>query len=93
MTKIDLIETIRVTAGISKKAAEELFEEVLEIMKSSLEQGHDLKVNGFGKFELRQKADRRGRNPHTGESITIEARKVLTFKPSPVLRQALNHHN
>lgn len=90
MTKVDLIEAIRESADISKKESEELLEEVLEIIKSTLERGEDLKISGFGKFEMRQKADRRGRNPQTGETITIEARKVLTFKPSPILRTSLN---
>jgi integration host factor subunit alpha len=93
VTKVELVEQIREKADISKKEAEDLLEDVLEIMKFTLDRGEDLKISGFGKFEVRQKADRRGRNPQTGETITIEARKVLTYKPSPVLRQVLNPHD
>jgi integration host factor subunit alpha len=59
-------------------------------MKDTLEAGENLKISGFGNFEVRQKADRRGRNPQTGETITIEARRVLTFKPSSILRRSVN---
>jgi integration host factor subunit alpha len=59
-------------------------------MKSTLETGEKLKIAGFGNFEVKQKADRRGRNPQTGETITIEARRILTFKPSNVLKTAIN---
>ena len=65
-------------------------EVVLSIMKKTLESGEPLKISGFGSFIVKQKADRRGRNPQTGETITIEARRILTFKPSVVLRQAVN---
>jgi integration host factor subunit alpha len=67
-----------------------MMESVFTIMKESLEVGETIKVSGFGNFEVKQKDARRGRNPQTGESITIEARKVLTFKPSTLLRQAIN---
>jgi integration host factor subunit alpha len=67
-----------------------MMESVFTIMKESLEVGETIKVSGFGNFEVKQKDARRGRNPQTGESITIEARKVLTFKPSSVLREAIN---
>jgi integration host factor subunit alpha len=60
------------------------------IMKSTLETGEKIKVAGFGNFEVKQKKDRIGRNPQTGETITIEARSVLTFKPSVVLKAAVN---
>jgi len=67
-----------------------LVEAVFSLIKSTLESGEKLKIAGFGNFEVKQKADRRGRNPQTGETITIEARKILTFKPSNVLRLAIN---
>lgn len=67
-----------------------MMESVFAIMKESLETGESIKVSGFGNFEVKQKEARRGRNPQTGEAITIEARKVLTFKPSTLLRQAVN---
>ena len=60
------------------------------IMKTTLESGENLKISGFGNFVVKQKADRRGRNPQTGETLTIKARRVLTFKPSALLRDAIN---
>ncbi len=59
-------------------------------MKTTLESGENLKISGFGNFVVKQKADRRGRNPQTGETLTIKARRVLTFKPSALLRDAIN---
>jgi integration host factor subunit alpha len=59
-------------------------------MKSTLESGENVKIHGFGNFEVKQKNDRIGRNPATGDAMTIEARRVLTFKPSGLLRQAVN---
>ena len=90
MTKADIVEKIHTSTGLSKKDSAEMMESVFAIMKESLEAGESIKVSGFGNFEVRQKADRKGRNPQTGEAITIAARKVLTFKPSTKLRQAIN---
>jgi len=67
-----------------------MMESVFAIMKESLEAGESIKVSGFGNFEVKQKVARRGRNPQTGEAITIKARKVLTFNPSSLLRDAIN---
>ena len=90
MTKTDIVEKIHATTGLSKKDSAEMMESVFAIMKESLEAGESIKVSGFGNFEVKQKDARRGRNPQTGEAITIEARKVLTFKPSTKLRQSVN---
>ncbi|MRR54187.1 MAG: integration host factor subunit alpha [Deltaproteobacteria bacterium] len=90
MTKADLIETVRVTSGFPKKAAVEIVESVLDIIKETLASGEEIKVSGFGKFVVHQKHDRTGRNPQTGESLTITARKILTFKPSILLKQEIN---
>jgi integration host factor subunit alpha len=90
MTKADIVEKIHTTTGLSKKDSAEMMESVFAIMKESLEAGESIKVSGFGNFEVKQKEARRGRNPQTGEAITIEARKVLTFKPSTILRQSIN---
>lgn len=90
MTKADIAERIHTKLGLSKKDSQDLLENVLSIMKETLEAGEKIKVAGFGNFEVRKKADRRGRNPHTGESITIEARRILTFKPSAMLKQKVN---
>lgn len=67
-----------------------MMEAVFSILKESLESGETIKISGFGSFTVSQKSARKGRNPQTGEAMTIEARKVLTFKPSTVLRQAIN---
>ena len=90
VTKADIVERINSELGFSKKEALDLLEGVISIMKNTLESGENLKISGFGGFIVRQKKDRRGRNPQTGETLTIEARRVLTFKPSPLLRDAIN---
>jgi len=90
MTKTDISEKIHTATGFTKKESIELMEAVLSIMKNTLESGETLKISGFGSFIVKQKADRRGRNPQTGEAITIGARRIQTFKPSVVLRQAVN---
>ena len=93
MTKADLIEKIHATTGCTKKESVDMLETVFNIMKTTLESGENLKISGFGNFEIKQKADRRGRNPQTGEAITIEARRILSFKPSALLKQAINCDN
>lgn len=90
MTKADIVEKIHTTTGLSKKDSAEMMESVFAIIKEALEAGESIKVSGFGNFEVKQKDARRGRNPQTGEAIIIEARRVLTFKPSTLLRQAVN---
>jgi len=93
MTKADIVEKIRERLGFTTKISAEMFETVFSIMKDTLETGEKVKIAGFGNFTVKQKVDRRGRNPQTGETITIDARRVLTFKPSYVLRAAINHDN
>ena len=90
MTKAEIFEKVQDGTGMTKKESAEMVEAVFSIMKSTLESGETLKISGFGRFEVKQKANRRGRNPQTGESITIEARRILTFKPSNLLRDAIN---
>jgi len=90
MTKADIIEKVQEGVGMTRKESAEMVEAVFSIMKSTLETGENLKISGFGSFIVKKKADRRGRNPQTGESITIEARRILTFKPSGVLREQIN---
>ena len=90
MTKADIADKIYEKIGLTKREAVDIVEMVLEIMKSTLESGEKVKVAGFGNFEVKAKNDRRGRNPQTGEELTIDARRVLTFKPSTILRQAIN---
>jgi len=90
MTKADIVEKIYDKVGFSKKESAELVEVVFDIIKNTLEKGDKIKIAGFGNFVVKEKADRRGRNPQTGEEITISARKILTFKPSQVLKSSLN---
>jgi len=90
MTKADIVEKIMAGTGLAKRDSAEMVETVFSIMKSTLEQGENLKLAGFGNFQVKQKNDRRGRNPQTGETITISSRRVVTFKPSALLRQAIN---
>lgn len=90
MTKADLVERIYENVGFSKKEASEIVETVFEEMKVALETGDKIKISGFGNFVVREKAARKGRNPQTNETIVISARRVLTFKPSQVLKAALN---
>jgi integration host factor subunit alpha len=90
MTKADIVERIYEKVGFSKKESAELVETVFDLMKSTLEEGDKIKIAGFGNFVVKEKSDRRGRNPQTGEEITIQARKILTFKPSQVLKSAIN---
>lgn len=89
MTKADLVNTIYEKVGFSKKESARIVELVFEIIKDTLEKGEKIKISGFGNFVVREKRSRIGRNPQTNEEITISARKVLTFKPSQVLRNAL----
>jgi integration host factor subunit alpha len=90
MTKADIVEKIYEKVGFSKKDSAELVELVFDIIKGTLEEGDKIKIAGFGNFVVKSKSDRRGRNPQTGEEITITARKILTFKPSQVLKASLN---
>lgn len=89
MTKADIVKAVQETTNLTLKQSSDMVEEVFEMIKVALEQGDHLKLSGFGKFEVKQKADRKGRNPRTGETITITARKILTFKPSNRLRDSL----
>ena len=90
MTKADLIERIYSQNNFSKKDAADIVEEVFDLIKMALEKGEMIKIAGFGNFIIKEKEARRGRNPQTGEKIEIAPRKVLTFKPSPVLKKAIN---
>jgi integration host factor subunit alpha len=90
MTKADLIETVYVQVKLTKKESADIVELVLETLKGSLEKGEKVKISGFGNFQVREKKSRVGRNPQTGQEIEISARRVLTFRPSQVLKNALN---
>jgi len=90
VTKADIIEKLVAGAGFRRVESVELVESVLEIIKDTVASGETVKVSGFGSFVVREKNNRQGRNPQTGEKLTIEARRVLTFKPSTVLKAAIN---
>jgi integration host factor subunit alpha len=87
MTKIDLVELVYERVGSSKKEATEVVEEVLAIIREALCQGDKVKVSKFGTFIVNDKRAHRGRNPQTGDPIIIERRRVLSFKPSQVLKE------
>ena len=90
MTKADLVEAVHTKVGFSKKESADIVEMVFDTMKETLETGQRIKISGFGNFEVRDKRSRVGRNPQTGDVIEISARRVLAFKPSQVLKFALN---
>ena len=90
MTKADIVEALYEKVGFSKKEAADLVELVFDQIKDTLAQGKKIKISGFGNFVVRDKRSRIGRNPQTGESIEISARRVLTFRPSQVLRSEVN---
>jgi integration host factor subunit alpha len=90
VTKAEIVEHIYERVGFSKKESAELVEKVFDIIKQTLANGDKVKISGFGNFVVREKNARKGRNPQTGEEIRLAARRVLTFKPSLVLKNILN---
>ena len=93
MTKAEIIDAVYdKVGGFSKKEAAEIVEAVFDTMKEVLAEGEKIKISGFGNFVVREKKERVGRNPQTGAPIPISARRVLTFKPSQVLKGILNPH-
>ncbi len=90
LTKDILVEMIRDKVGFPVKEAKEILEIILEEVKLRLEDGKDVKISGFGKWTVKEKRSRPGRNPHTGEKIEISARRVVTFHPSDKMRDQVN---
>ena len=90
MTKADIVEILYERAGFSKKELGQIVDVVFEALKLKLEKGEKIMISSFGKFNVREKKARIGRNPQTGETIEIPPRRVLTFKPSPRLCQIVN---
>ena len=90
MTKADMVDLVYEQIGVSKREAARIVETIFDVIKETLERGDNVKISGFGSFNLQHKKPRRGRNPQTGEEITISARRVLSFKASNVLREQLN---
>ena len=91
MTKAEIVNAVySKVGGFSKKEAADIVELVFETVKETLGRGEKIKISGFGNFVLRDKRQRRGRNPQTGEPLTITERRVLTFKASQILKSILN---
>lgn len=89
LTKTDIVEDL-VKIGFNRKKSVQLLENLLEIMKKNLASGDDVLISGFGKFCVKEKKERRGRNPATGDDLILDKRKVVTFNCSSVLRDKFN---
>ncbi len=90
LTKIQIVESVQNQTGFSKNRSLEIVETLLEIIKSTLASGEDVMISGFGKFSIKQKKERRGRNPATADDLMLAPRKVVTFKCSGNLRDKIN---
>jgi integration host factor subunit alpha len=90
LTKNDIVEQIQSGLSFPKNQSKEITETLLEIMKSAMESGDDVLVSGFGRFCVKDKKERKGRNPATGEDAMLPARRVVTFKCSGGLREKIN---
>ncbi len=89
LTKAQIIEAISIKNGLSKKQSTDTVETLLRVIKSTLAAGEDVLVSGFGKFCVKQKGERKGRNPATGEDLMLAPRRVVTFKCSGKLRKRI----
>ncbi|MBP5296342.1 MAG: integration host factor subunit alpha [Bacteriovoracaceae bacterium] len=87
LTKADIVERVYKEGTFSKKEATDVVETIFKVIKDTLAKGEKVKISGFGNFSLRDKRTRMGRNPQTGEAMEIPARRVLTFRPSQVLKE------
>ena len=90
LTKLDIIDRISETVDLSGNEAKNTVEELLEIVKSTLASGEDIMISGFGRFQVNEKAPRKGRNPATGKDMMLDGRKTVTFKCSGKLRDQIN---
>jgi integration host factor subunit alpha len=90
LTKAQIVESIHNKIGLTKNKSSEIVETCLEIIKSELESGEDVLVSGFGKFCVREKKERKGRNPATGDAMMLAPRRVVTFKCSGKLKDMIN---
>lgn len=90
LTKADIVESVQNHLGFPKNRSAEIVESLLEIIKKTLENGEDVLISGFGKFCVKSKKERRGRNPANGQDLMLSPRKVVTFKCSGVLRDKIN---
>jgi len=92
LTKADLAEHLFNAVGLNKREAKELVEQFFETIRASLERGESVKLSGFGNFNLRDKSERPGRNPKTGEEIPISPRRVVTFRAGHKLKSRVEQH-
>lgn len=90
MTKADIAGKVQEKMDLNGKQASEVVDTVLEMVKEALAAGHDIKINGFGNFSLKDRAARKGKNPQTGEAITIAASRTAAFKPGKALKDSIN---
>jgi integration host factor subunit alpha len=90
LTKAQIIESVQNQTGFPKNKSSDIVESILDIIKNTLASGEDVLVSGFGKFSVREKKERKGRNPATGEDMMLAPRKVVTFKCSGHLRDMIN---
>ncbi len=90
LTKAQIVEEIGIRNGFTRKKSAETVETLLEIVKRTLGSGEDVLISGFGKFCVKEKKERKGRNPATGEDMMLESRKVVTFRCSGKLRDRIN---
>jgi len=90
LTKTDIVDSVIDQIGFTRKQSIETVETLLEIIKSTLESGEDVLISGFGKFRVRDKTKRHGRNPATGDDMMLRPRRVVTFKCSGKLRERVN---
>jgi len=89
MTKAEIARVVHERVGLSKKESGQIAEAVLDVIRQALERGEDVKLSGFGHFMVRNKHSRRGRNPKTGDEITISSRRVVTFRASRLLKKKI----
>ena len=90
LTKIQIVESVRNQTGFPRNRSLDIVETLLEIIKSTLASGEDVLVSGFGRFCVKEKKERKGRNPASGEDMMLSPRKVVTFKCSGKLRERIN---
>ena len=90
LTKARIVESLNERIGLAKNQSSQAAETLLELMKKTLESGEDVLISGFGKFCVKEKGERRGRNPATGDEMMLKSRRVVTFKCSSKLREKVN---
>ena len=89
LTKFDIVNSLNDEIGLNKREAKELVDSFFDNIKKLLSQGHEVKLSGFGNFQLKDKSSRPGRNPRTGDDVEITARRVVTFKSGQKLKESV----